>query len=49
VFATATGREKARSSISRQVLKPAVERANKAREKAGRPPIARECCRRLRR
>jgi len=49
VFATATGREKARSSISRQVLKPAVERANKAREKAGRPPIARASCHDLRR
>jgi len=49
VFATTTGREKARSSISRQVLKPALERANKARAKAGRPPIARASCHDLRR
>jgi integrase len=49
VFGTATGREKARSSISRQVLKPAVERANAARAKAGRPPIARASCHDLRR
>jgi integrase len=49
VFATSTGREKARSSISRQVLAPALERANEARAKAGRPPIARATCHDLRR
>jgi integrase len=49
VFATSTGREKGRSSIARQVLQPALERANKARAKAGRPPIARATCHDLRR
>jgi integrase len=49
VFGTATGREKARSSISRQVVKPALERANAARAKAGGPPIARASCHDLRR
>jgi integrase len=49
VFATSTGREKNRSSIARQVLKPALDRANKARAKAGRPPIARASCHDLRR
>ena len=49
VFATSTGREKARSSIARQVLQPALARANKARAKAGRPPIARATCHDLRR
>jgi integrase-like protein len=49
VFATSTGREKGRSSIARQVLGPALERANKARAKAGRPPIARATCHDLRR
>ncbi len=44
VFATSTGREKGRSSIARQVLGPALERANKARAKTGRPPIARATC-----
>jgi integrase len=49
VFATTTGREKNRSSITRQVLKPALERANKDRVAAGRPPIARASCHDLRR
>jgi integrase len=49
VFATTTGREKNRSSIARQVLKPALERANKGRVAAGRPPIARASCHDLRR
>jgi integrase len=49
VFATSAGREKTRSSISRQVLKPALDRANEARAKAGRPPIARASCHDLRR
>ena len=49
VFATTTGREKARSSISRQILRPALDRANQARAKAGRPPIARASCHDLRR
>ena len=49
VFATSTGREKARSSIARQILRPALERANTTRVKAGRPPIARASCHDLRR
>jgi integrase len=49
VFATTTGREKARSSISRQALRPALERANKARAKVVRPPTARASCHDLRR
>ena len=49
VFATSTGREKSRSSISRQILRPALDRANEARAKAGRPPIARASCHDLRR
>jgi integrase len=49
VFGTATGREKSRSSIGRQVLKPALERANEARAKVGRPPIARATAHDLRR
>lgn len=49
VFGTTTGREKTRSSIHRQVLKPAVEKANKTRAKVGRPPIAKASCHDLRR
>ena len=49
MFATTTGREKARSRISRQMLRPALDRANQARVKAGRPPIARASCHDLRR
>ena len=49
VFATSTGREKARSSIARQILSPALERANEARAEAGRPPIRRASCHDLRR
>jgi integrase len=49
VFATSTGREKARSSIARQILRPALDRANVARTKAARPPIARASCHDLRR
>ena len=49
VFATSTGREKARSSIARQVLRPALDRANEARTKAGRPPIRRASAHDLRR
>jgi integrase len=49
VFATSTGREKARSSIARQVLRPALDPANKARAKVGRPPIRRASCHDLRR
>ena len=49
VFATRNGREKGRSTIARQVLAPALERANTTREQAGRPPIARASCHDLRR
>ncbi len=49
VFGTATGREKKRSSISRQVLKAALDRANSKRVKQGQPPIARATAHDLRR
>jgi integrase len=49
VFGTATGREKTRSSIARQVLKAALERANTKRAEQGRPPIARATAHDLRR
>jgi integrase len=49
VFATATGRQKTRSSISRQVLKAALDRANAKRVEQGRPPIARATAHDLRR
>jgi integrase len=49
VFATATGRPKGRSSISRHVLKPGLDRANNKRAEAGRPPIARATAHDLRR
>jgi integrase len=49
VFGTTTGREKTRSSISRHVLKTALDRANSTRIKQGQPPIARATAHDLRR
>ena len=39
VFATSRGTERNRSNITRQILMPAIERANVELEKAGRTPI----------
>jgi integrase len=39
VFATRNGTCRQRSNITRQILVPAIEAANNARAKAGRPPI----------
>ena len=39
VFATRTGTMPNRSNVTRSVLKPAIERANKARAKAGLSPL----------
>jgi len=39
VFGTANGTERNRSNITRQILHPAIERANVALKKAGRAPI----------
>jgi integrase len=39
VFATRNGTKRNRSNITRQILAPAVVKANQARENSGRPPI----------
>jgi integrase len=41
-FATRNGTERERSNITRQILRSAIAAANKARAKAGLPPIASE-------
>lgn len=39
VFASSAGTERNRSNITRQILHPAIERANVELQKAGHPPI----------